>query len=394
MPIVTGFLNQQLEDIAKELLPHDDFTKVYPNIPVDPKIVQFTHAGDNAFGNFGNRSTVDSIGSWAIVVDKTLLTWKDLSFGYHHVAAIKANGTLWTWGRNIEGQIGDNTQIDRSSPVQIGAGTDWALVCASGQSTHAIKTNGTLWSWGDDDFGQLGLGNIGLQKSPMQVGTGTDWAFVHGQRYNTAAIKTNGTLWTWGDNTYGQTGNPTGHALPYYEPNQVGSNTNWKTAQVGYDFMTAFKVDGTLWAWGRNNYGQLGTNNIINRSSPVLVASVGNAWTHLNIKDSTCRAIKADGTLWAWGRNDAGQLGINVTTSRSSPVQTVLGGNDWVKVMGTSLGTYAIKNDGSLWSWGLSYIADTVITYKSSPVQYVGKNYLDIYTTNIQITTVQDVNIE
>mgnify|MGYP001235301618 FL=1 len=201
---------------------------------------------------------------------------------------INSDGELFGCGNNNYGQIGNNqngTPASHSSPVQV-PGTTWKYVCGTGWHNTAIKTDGTLWSWGYNKAGQLGLGSqgpgpgatTGLKSSPTQIGSSADWATIGSSGYSAAAIKTDGTLWCWGRNNYGQLGlnenTPTNSGRS--SPTQV-PGTTWKTVAGNMDFMLAIKTDGTLWGWGSNTEGDLGQNDVVNYSSPTQIGS-GTDW--------------------------------------------------------------------------------------------------------------------
>ena len=186
---------------------------------------------------------------------------------------------LWTWGYNGLGQLGTNNTTSYSSPVTtVAGGTNWKQVASVSQHTAAIKTDGTLWTCGYNGFGQLGTNNTTSYSSPVTtVGGGTNWKQVAGGYYQTVAIKTDGTLWTWGYNGYGQLG--TNNSTYYYSPvTTVGGGTNWKQVAGGYTHTAAIKTDGTLWTWGYNSAGQLGTNDTTSYSSPVTTVAGGTNW--------------------------------------------------------------------------------------------------------------------
>jgi len=287
--------------------------------------------GRNNFGQLGFNDIVDR--SSPVQVGSGT-NWNLVSIGSYNTMATKTDGTLWTWGYNIRGQLGLGDTVYRSSPVQVGSGTNWNLVNIGEYSTIATKTNGTLWTWGGNIRGQLGFNDIVHRSSPVQVGSGTNWNLVSiGTSYNTIATKTDGTLWTWGSNQRGQLG--FNDIVDRSSPVQVGSGTNWNLVSIGAYNTIATKTDGTLWIWGYNNNGQLGLGNIVDRSSPVQVGS-GTTWSEVSIGVYNTIATKTDGTLWIWGRNDHGQLGLNDRVYRSSPVQ-VGSGTTWSKV---SIGKY------------------------------------------------------
>jgi alpha-tubulin suppressor-like RCC1 family protein len=226
----------------------------------------------------------------------------------------------------------------------------------------ATKTDGTLWAWGEGGAGQLGLGNTTDYSSPVQVGSLTDWptedastGFVAVGYQSVLIVKPNGTLWAWGNNAYGVLG--TGNTTNLSSPVQVGSLTNWSTlSSVGnHKSILAIKTDGTLWAWGRNNTGQLGLGNTTNYSSPVQVGSLTN-WKEVSVGGETNQgmtlATKTDGTLWSWGEGAQGYLAKGADkTDSSSPIQ-VGSLTNWNHVVAKRQNMGAVKTDGTLWSWG------------------------------------------
>jgi alpha-tubulin suppressor-like RCC1 family protein len=274
--------------------------------------------GDNGQGQLGT----DNGTNYSSPVQLGALTnWKEAAGGNYHTAAVKTDGTLWGWGRNALGQVGDGTTTVRSSPVQVGSLTTWLQVAAGYAWTAAITTDGKLYAWGYNGQGQLGQGNTTNYSSPVQVGALTTWAKVACGQLHVLAIKTDGTLWAWGLNNSGQVGIGTsGSGVNVSSPTQVGALTTW--SQVGglTDASIAIKTDGTLWMWGANTYGQLGDGTITGRSSPVQVGSL-TTWDKIGMTGYAANVIKTDGTLWSWGRNNYGQLGLGNTTNVSSPVQ-------------------------------------------------------------------------
>jgi alpha-tubulin suppressor-like RCC1 family protein len=285
-------------------------------------------------------------------------------------AAIKINGTLWSWGNNGQGQLGQGNTTSRSSPVQVGALTNWYEVAGGNAFCLAVKTDGTLWSWGTNGSGQLGQSTAyyASTNSPVQIGSLTGWAQVAAQPNSSFAIKTNGTMWAWGSNNDGKLGlsSMTYHSSPV----QIGALTNWSQISAGNKFCAAIKTDGTLWTWGGNNNGQLGQNNTTYRSSPVQVGALTD-WFKVSAGYSHCVAVKTDGTLWTWGPAQSGQIGKNNAVSYSSPVQ-VGALADWANVTAGYQSCFAIKTTGSLWSWGRNnegQLGQNDTANRSSPVQ-------------------------
>jgi alpha-tubulin suppressor-like RCC1 family protein len=315
--------------------------------------------------------------------------WKQVSYS----SGIKTDGTLWLWGRGFAGHLGDNTTINKSSPVQtISSGTNWKQVSRGSNFAAAIKTDGTLWLWGENANGGLGI-NIALtpRSSPVQtISSGTNWKQVSVFINHTAAIKTDGTLWLWGTGSNGLLGNDSIAARS--SPVQtVSSGTNWKQVSAGACHTVAIKTDGTLWNWGAAGAGSLGNNSTINRSSPVQTVSSGTNWKQVAAGNYHVQAIKTDGTLWGWGCSVLGQLGDGAFISnKSSPVQTVSSGNNWKEVSAGFGHTSAIKTDGTLWVWGFNYggcLGDGTRTDRNSPVQTVmgGNNWKQVSRGNLAL---------
>lgn len=332
--------------------------------------------GFNQYGELGQNDTVSRSSPTQV---GALTNWSKVTASAQQSAlAVKGDGTLWGWGNNTFGQLGFSTSYGaaRLSPTQVGALTTWSKVSCQAWNTLAIKTDGTLWAWGQNTSGNLGQNDRVNRSSPVQVGALTTWLNIVGGNYCSLATKTDGTLWAWGDATQGQLG--LNDTVNRSSPVQVGALTNWAKIASGDRFILAAKTDGTLWSWGRNNKGQLGQIDLVYRSSPVQVGALTN-WSLSAGGSDFSLAVKTDGTLWAWGNNVAGQLGQNNIINRSSPVQ-VGGLTSWAKVATTvSRDTAtAIKTDGTLWTWGDNArgqlgqnIATTVV--RSSPVQ-VGSN--------------------
>ena len=263
---------------------------------------------------------------------------------------VKNFGGLWSWGRGLVGALGLGNTTSYSSPKQVGSLTTWLDIAGGTYTGIATKTDGTLWSWGQNDLGQLGLGNLTYYSSPKQIGALTNWSKVSiGPFRQVSAIKTDGTLWSWGSKNAGALG--LGNLTYYSSPKQVGSLTNWLNISCGrYSFTLATKTDGTLWAWGYNLQGQLGLGNRTNYSSPKQVGAL-TTWSNISGGYNCSLATKTDGTLWSWGNNTYGQLGLGNTTNYSSPKQ-VGALTNWSKVTAGSYVSFAIKTDGTLWYWG------------------------------------------
>jgi alpha-tubulin suppressor-like RCC1 family protein len=371
----------------------------YPQLSDQAKSAGLWLWGRNLYGGLGENtqttknSPVQTISGGA--------NWKQIETGNYHTVAIKTDGTLWTWGYNQYGQLGDNTTTHKSSPVQtIVGGTNWKQVSSKSQTVAAIKTDGTLWLWGLGIVGQMGQNGSNSASSPVQtVSAGTNWKQVSVGGQVVSAIKNDGSLWLWGNNNYGQLGNNNSGGGVGSPVQTISGGTNWKLVNCSSYISAAIKTDGTLWLWGRNQYGQLGTNTLSNKSSPVQTIASGTNWKQVSCADYNMSAIKTDGTLWLWGKNQYGQLGTNNTTYYSSPVQTVAGGTNWKL---TSSGVYfsgGIKTDGTLWLWGRNNYGGLGIgsvSDKSSPVQTIasGTNWkqVSIASSGLFAGAIKDFN--
>ena len=395
-----GFKNSNGTDLGDNLVPIEYLIDRYPELADTFRFAGLWLWGRNNYGQLGDNTATNR--SSPIQTISSGANWKFIASGGLHTAGIKTDGTLWLWGANpvasgFGGPLGDNTGTNRSSPVQtVSGGTNWKQVDCGEYSTIAIKTDGTLWTWGYNGYGQLGDNTVANNKSsPVQtISGGTNWKQCSLGRYFAAAIKTDGTLWLWGSNAYGQLG--TNDITNYSSPVQtVSGGSNWKLVSAGRHHAAAIKTDGTLWTWGFNQSGQLGDNSTADKSSPVQTISGGTNWKQIVCAYTHTAAIKNDGTLWTWGAADYGALGDNTITSKSSPVQTVSGGTNWKQVSGGWNNTSAIKTDGTLWLWGRNdygALGDNSTTRSSSPVQTVsgGTNWIQVVNEAYDTIAIRD----
>ena len=326
--------------------------------------------------------------------DSSLQSITEVATGANYNLALKNDGTVWAWGYNSYGQLGDNTTVEHSIPVQVkdstGAGylTDVIAVSAGGNTSFALKSDGTVWGWGYNGNGLIGDNSTVTRRLPVQVlgGLSNVVAISSGGGYHTLALKSDGTVWAWGEGQYGKLG--IGSTTNQKQPVQVKSPdgasfiTNVTSISAGGRFSLVAKSDGTVWGWGYNGYGELGDNSTTQRSLPVQVvdsSGVGYISGINSVKTSffSSLALKNDGTVWAWGTNGNGQLGDNTTTQRNIPVQVkdAVGTgylSDMTAIAGGTSHSLALKNDGTVWAWGANnygQLGDNSTTQRSLPVQ-------------------------
>ena len=289
-----------------------------------------------------------------------------------HNVALKTDGTVWCWGFNTYGGLGNGSTNDSWTPVQTGLGampplTNVVMLGGRPYFTLAAKADGTIWAWGMNQYGQMGNGTVnslvGPQVSvPGLVSNSQPGGPINGPREITcgyrvgAALATNGTVWTWGTGSHGELG--TGTLSASYYPAQIPGLTNITAISCGWFHVLALKSDGTVWAWGNNSSGELGDGTTSNRSSPVQVLNVSNIVV-VSGGDDHSSALAADGTVWKWGLNDLGELGNDTTNAAANPVPaklvTDVFGNGFSNVVMVAARDYhniAVKADGSVWMWG------------------------------------------
>jgi len=325
--------------------------------------------GDNYGGRLGGNSTIGTQSSPVQTISAGI-NWKQVSCADSYTGCIKTDGTLWLWGSGGYGKLGINATTNRSSPVQtISAGTNWKQVACGIAHAAAVKTDGSLWTWGRGSQGELGNNATTNRSSPVQfLPVSFNWKQVSCGDSRTAAIKTDGTLWVTGSNLGNNTGGTASTPVQ-----TVSAGTNWKQVACARNSTMAIKTDGTLWGWGQNSNGELGNGASASIFSPVQTVSATTNWRQVACTSGgfTTAAIKTDGTLWLWGAAGAGILGNNSTIRVSSPVQTIAGGTNWKQVNLGGGNTAAIKTDGTLWAWGASgarQLLDGTLVSKSSPI--------------------------
>lgn len=357
--------------------------------------------GVNNLGQLGNNSTGSG------------LFWDQIIDGGNHLIALRSDGRLFTYGRNNVGQLGDGTTLNRSSPVQIGT-SSWINVSGGFEHTVAIRNDGTLWGWGNNTLGQLGTGEltqsrysvlfvgtniVGLRSdgtiwgygsntsgslgqndtlgrsSPVQIGVGSSWLDISANGSTFLAIRNDSTLWGWGLGSSGQLGD--GSTVSRSSPIQIPTATvPTKIFTGGNNSLTGAYIDvqARLWMFGSNQVGELGDGTTINRSRPVQIPG---SWTSVSLgqpsSNQNTLGLKTDGTLYSWGGNQFGQLGLGNTIARSSPTQ--VGVSSFIQISSQGNYSFAITTDSRLFAWGNNsngWLGQNNTISRSFPVQILG----------------------
>ncbi|WP_272946193.1 chitobiase/beta-hexosaminidase C-terminal domain-containing protein [Geobacter sp. OR-1] len=274
--------------------------------------------------------------------------------GYGHTLALKANGTVWAWGLNNKGQLGNNSTSNSNTPVQVSNLASGVIAISGSRGLHnmALKNDGTVWTWGSNDYGQIGNGGATpYNTAPISVSSGA--IAISASALSSIVLKSDYTVWAWGDNAFGQCG-----LDPYYDPTifyptQIAGIANAIAISSGDNQTMSLLADGTAVALGRNDYGQLGNNPGAPSYSPVSVLNLNGIVSIASGANHTM-AIKDNGTFWGWGLNDNGQLGISTTDNMGFPAVSPMGSLITPQVAAGYKHTVALKNDGTVWAWGLN----------------------------------------
>jgi len=296
-----------------------------------------------------------------------------------HSLALHSNGTVWAWGANNYGQLGDGSATNRSVPVQTQGLSGITAIAGGGYHSFALHSDGTVWAWGRNNSGQLGDGSTTNRSVPVQIQGLSGMTAIAAGIYFSLALKSDGTVWTWGRNNDGQLGD--GSTTNRSMPVQVLGLSD-VAAIAAHDYHSlVLKRDGTVWAWGNNNYGQLGDGSTTNRKTPVQVLSL-NGVTAITAGNYESLALKNDGTVWAWGRNSTGQLGNGSTTDSSVPLQ--VSGLSGITSIAAGAHVLALHSNGIAWAWGYNSVGQLGdgngggYIYSTVPVQVQGLTDLTI----------------
>ncbi len=338
--------------------------------------------GANYSGQLGNGTTTTTGSPVAVT---TIGGIEAVAAGWEHSMALLNDGTVWAWGENSYGQLGDSSTVDRYDPVKVKVISDITSISWGHIHTHslAVKSDGSVWAWGYNPTGKLGDNTLVSKDAPIQVHGLSNVGFlsniiaVAGGHDFSLALEDDGTAWAWGANGFGQLGD--GTTTQRITPVPVVSLTNATAIVVGDWHSMALKDDGTVWTWGYGGGGRLGINSMVSSSSPVQVHGYNDVGFLTDVVkiaagETFCLVLKSDGTVWGWGRNDVGQLGDGTAIDRWTPIQ-IPGLSDVVEIGAGARHSVVLKSDGTVWTFGdngYGQLGDGTLTNSFDPIQVVG----------------------
>jgi alpha-tubulin suppressor-like RCC1 family protein len=300
--------------------------------------------------------------------------WSQVSSGGNFTVAIDEQGKLWGWGANYDKILANTRDTQFTKPIKL-SDQSWQFISAGRAHFAAIRSDGTLWIAGNNDYGQLGTGDSIDPNQLTKVNDDTDWVDVHSRSSSTIALKNDGSLWGWGYNNYGELGlgyNGVSERLPV----ALNSGGDWKVLSQGAagSHSLAVKNDGTLWAWGNNKDGKLGLSHEERINVPVQIGTK-NDWASAVVGLHHSLVLKQDGRLYSFGDNNYGQLGNAEQVDSSKPVYISDG---WKSIAATETFSVGIKENGDIYTWGALTLPDS--SSSNVPVQY---SYIDSDTDGI-----------
>ncbi|MBJ6723793.1 RCC1 domain-containing protein [Geomesophilobacter sediminis] len=275
------------------------------------------------------------------------------AYGSEHTLVLKADGTVWAVGANGYGQLGNgkSSWFNTSEPRPVPGMSNVVAIAAAGAHSVALKGDGTVWAWGNNAAGQLGNGTTSDSAYPVQVTGLVHVKAIAAGKSHVVALKENGTIWAWGNNRIGQLGNET--RVNSSVPVQVTGISGIVSIAAGSFHTLALKEDGTVWCWGYDANGALGmtASTVHGTTAPTRVAGLSDikaiaAGMHHSV------ALRKDGTAWIWGSNASSQLGNGERSEGSAVPMRVAGLGDLMDVTAKANSTIALRGDGTVWAWG------------------------------------------
>ncbi|NOU81574.1 hypothetical protein GC101_22180 [Paenibacillus sp. LMG 31459] len=320
--------------------------------------------GNNNYGQLGDGTTTTNKDDQELINVRGLLDVISVAAGGSHSLAVKQDGSVWAWGANDYSQLGNGTTTNSSKPIQVNNLANMKAVAAGRNHSIGVKQDGTVWVWGDNSNGQMGDGTTSFNSAPVQVSGLSNVIAVEAGNDQSYAIKQDGSVWGWGYSVL---------STKVLTPLPVSGLSNVKAVSTKGHHSLALKQDGTVWGWGYNVNGQLGNGTTDSSSTPVQVSGLTNV---IAIAAGTTHslALKQDGTVWAWGSNSFGEFGIGTTTSSSTPI-LVSGLNKVTEIFAGDGYSTAIRYDGTVWAWGYNHLGQTgngSTGIRKTPVQLNG----------------------
>ena len=296
--------------------------------------------GDNSYGQLGaDSSSIDSSISTIFFQANGIYDIISTVGGWGHGLALQSDGTVWAWGSNLRGQVGDSSTSQRIYPVQVYGLDSVIAIDAGNDHSMALRSNGTVWAWGDNNYGQVGDSSLTDRNIPVQVYGLTDIVNIAAGGINSLALREDGTVWEWG-------GNASDIVLPF----QISGLLNVIKIDAGGYHSMAVRVDGTVWTWGTNSKGQLGNGTTTSSSGIVQATGLSNI-VNVAAGHYHSMALKDDGTVWVWGNNLYYQLADSGLTLSKTPIQVSSLANIYAIATGGDH-CLALENDSTLWAWG------------------------------------------
>jgi alpha-tubulin suppressor-like RCC1 family protein len=336
--------------------------------------------GNNGNGQLGDRSTANKSSPISVHGAHSFI---QVAAGSYTGYALKADGSVWSWGAGANGALGDFTATSKSSPVSVVGNHSFVFIVggygsATGAAAYCLgrKADGTVWGWGNNSEGQLGNSLTTSVSSPVSVVGNHSFVMIDAKGRNGIGLKSDGTLWIWGGGGfYGELANGKRGGANYSSPIPIVTQDLFVQVCAGWYHSFGLKSDGSAWGWGNNQSGQIGDFTQTTRSNPTSV--LGNhSFVQVRCGGQSTYALKSNGTAWAWGYNSSGRLGNRSTTNTSSPI-SVHGDHSFIALYGGTNAGYGLKSNGTAWGWGVNTageLGDNSLTSRSSPVSVVGNH--------------------
>jgi alpha-tubulin suppressor-like RCC1 family protein len=329
--------------------------------------------GFNSSGQLGDLTTTSK--RTPVSVLGAVKTFCKIEGGGSSTYAIDYSGRVWAWGGNFVGQLGDNTIVNKLSPVRISGSTKtFCDIKASNNAALALDNYGDVWAWGISYFGEFGQGVV-FPYTPTSIkGSSKTFCEIATENLFTLAITSGGRIWSWGSNTSGQLGDNT-TTMVRTPVSVAGAVKTFSRITAGSDHSYAIDKSGRIWSWGINNFGQLGINSVTSTNTPQSILGAVKTFCKIAAGANHSLGIDKNGRAWSWGLNTNGQLGLNALTSRRTPASVLGAVKTFCEISGGSLHSLAIDKNGRVWSWGQNntgQLGDNTINTRTTPVSLLG----------------------